>query len=68
MTTHQEIAPRQLSLLELAFDFGNVCNACTVIGYSRRQFYEIRHLQAAGAADDYLAGPMANATLTRLAA
>jgi len=42
MTTEQKVARRKLSLLELAQEMGNVSRACKVMGYSRRQFYEIR--------------------------
>jgi transposase-like protein len=42
MTTEQKTARRKLSLLALASDLGNVSKACKVMGYSRRQFYEIR--------------------------
>jgi transposase InsO family protein len=42
MTTDHTIARRELSLLDLAADLGNVSKVCKVIGYSRQQFYEIR--------------------------
>jgi hypothetical protein len=42
MTTHEKVARRKLSLLELARDLCNVSQACKVMGYSRQQFYEIR--------------------------
>ena len=44
MTTVQaeKIAPRKLSLLQLAQELGNVSKACRIVGYSRQQFYEIR--------------------------
>lgn len=42
MTTKDKIARRKLSLLELAQELSNVSRACKVMGYSRKQFYEIR--------------------------
>jgi len=42
MTAKGKIARRKLSLLELAADLANVSRACTVMGYSRQQFYEMR--------------------------
>ena len=44
MTTVQaeKIARRKLSLLQLAQELGNVSKAYRIVGYSRRQFYEIR--------------------------
>ena len=42
MTTRKKVARRKLSLLELATELGNVSKACTIMGYSRQQFYEIR--------------------------
>jgi hypothetical protein len=39
MTTKDKVARRKLSLLELS----NVGRACKMMGYSRQQFYEIRH-------------------------
>lgn len=50
MTTKDKIARRKLSLLELASDLSNVSRACTIMGYSRQQFYEIqRNFQTYGA-------------------
>lgn len=37
MTTEGKIARRQLSLLELAADLGNVSKACKLVGCSRQQ-------------------------------
>jgi transposase InsO family protein len=42
MTTKDKVARRKLSLLELATELSNVSRAFKVMGYSRRQFYEIR--------------------------
>ncbi len=42
MTTHEKVARRKLSLLELAQDMNNISRACRVMGYRRQQFYEIR--------------------------
>lgn len=42
MTTRKKVARRKLSLLELATELGNVSKACSLVGYSRQQFYEIR--------------------------
>lgn len=42
MTTSKKIARRKLSLLELASELSNVSKACSIMGYSRQQFYEIR--------------------------
>ena len=42
MTTNEKVARRKLSLLELAKELSNVSRACKIMGYSRRQFYEIR--------------------------
>jgi molybdenum-dependent DNA-binding transcriptional regulator ModE len=44
MTTVQaeKMARRKLTLLQLAQDLGNMSKACKMVGYSRRQFYEIR--------------------------
>ena len=42
MTTQKKAARRKLSLLELAQELNNVSKACTIMGYSRQQFYEIR--------------------------
>lgn len=42
MTTERKLTRRKLSLLGLASELGNVSKACRIIGYSRRQFYEIR--------------------------
>ena len=54
MTTDARRARRKLSLLELAQDLGNVSRPCKLVGYSRRQFYEIRrHYQTYGAAGPY---------------
>ena len=51
MTTNEKVARRKLSLLELAKELNNVSKACKLIGYSRQQFYEIRHnYQTYGAA------------------
>ena len=42
MTTSKKIARRKQSLLELAAELSNVSKACSIMGYSRQQFYEIR--------------------------
>lgn len=42
MTSKDKIARCMLSLLEHATDLQNVRRACTMVGYSRQQFYEIR--------------------------
>ena len=42
MAAKDKIARRKPSLLELANDLNNVSKACKIMGYSRRQFYEIR--------------------------
>ena len=49
MTAKDKIARRKLSLLELASDLANVSRACTVMGHSRQQSYEIRNFQTYGA-------------------
>jgi len=54
MTTNNNVtkkaARRKLSLLELAQELENVSKACTIMGYSRQQFYEIkRNFQMYGA-------------------
>lgn len=54
MTTHEKVARRKLSLLELAKDLGNVSKACKVMGYSRQQFYEIRRNYQTFGADGLL--------------
>lgn len=59
MTTAEKIARHKLSLLELASNLGNVSKACSMLGYSRQQFYEIRrNFQTFGAAGllDKIAG------------
>ena len=43
MATKGEVARRKLSLFELASELSNVSRACKVMGYSRQQFYEVRH-------------------------
>jgi hypothetical protein len=42
MTRKEKVARRKWSLLELATEVGKVSKACPMMGYSRRQFYEIR--------------------------
>lgn len=42
MTPGKKVARRMLSLLELAAEMNNIGRACKVMGYSRRQFSEIR--------------------------
>ena len=42
MSTEKKVAGRKLSLLELAAEMKNVSHACKIMGYSRRQFHEIR--------------------------
>lgn len=42
MTTEEKVARRKLSLLQLALQLDNVSKACSIMGYSRQQFYEIR--------------------------
>ena len=42
MTTKDKVARRKLSLLQLANELSNVSKACSIMGYSRQQFYEIR--------------------------
>ncbi len=42
MTGKEKVARRELSLLELAQELGNVLNTYKVLGYSCQQFYEIR--------------------------
>jgi hypothetical protein len=39
MTTEQTIIRAKVGLLELAKQFGNVSQACRVMGYSRESFY-----------------------------
>lgn len=41
-TTTDNAARRKLSLLELASELDSVSTACKMMGYSRKQFYEIR--------------------------
>ena len=43
MATKRKVARRKLSLLEFAAETNNVCKACSIMGYSRQQFYENRH-------------------------
>jgi transposase InsO family protein len=60
MTTKSKVARRKLSLLELAAEMNNVSKACSIMGYSRQQFYEIRrNYQTYGAQGliDRLPGP-----------
>ena len=40
--TENKVARAKLSLLQLASDLNNVSKACTIAGYWRQQFYEIR--------------------------
>ena len=42
MTTKDKVARRKRSLLQLANELSNVSKACSIMVYSRQQFYEIR--------------------------
>ena len=42
MTTEDEMARRELSLLELASEMYNISKDCGLMAYSRQQFYEVR--------------------------
>lgn len=60
MTTEQKVARRKPSLPEPASDLGNVSRARKAIGYSRRQFCDIRRAFQTCGADglvDRLPGP-----------
>ena len=43
MSTFTQTTRRELSLLKLAQELGNVSKACRIMGYHRDTFYEIRH-------------------------
>lgn len=54
MTTEKKVARRKLSLLAPASQLGNVSKACRIVGYSGKQFYEIRRNFQTYSADDLL--------------
>ena len=63
MTTNEQVARRKLSLLELAKELNNVSKTCKLIGYSRQQFYEIRHNYQTNGAEGVLLPPRLAAAL-----
>lgn len=51
MTAQEKVAPRKLSMLQLAAELKNVSEACRIMGYSRSKFYEIKRAFQGGGVD-----------------